>query len=299
MARGNISQRKERDDWIYQNCSRYVSVGGYFSKGLGNQMFYFAAALYVAELTGREVVLFQNHNVKALSANFDLNVKILKSVCPIYNFKEATVSFDERLEQLVHRFNILNKTIAVNGYFHSWKYLQYIKDRIRRHFSFRADTRKVAKDFLKSNIPPGWNKEFVRVGIHNRRGDFLRLTQTGYSVATEIYFQKAMKYFIQTYGRTQFVVASLDREWSEKSIYFNDSAVANVTFTFGHTEIQDMAILSMCDHVIVSSGTFGWWSGWLAGGTTIYYANHPIPNSPLSRRLKREGYYPTNWIPLE
>ncbi|KAH3835789.1 hypothetical protein DPMN_109153 [Dreissena polymorpha] len=42
-----------------------------------------------------------------------------------------------------------------------------------------------------------------------------------------------------------------------------------VAFLEGNSDAVDMAVLSLCDHTIVSTGTFGWWAAWLAGGTTI------------------------------
>lgn len=300
----NSSPRTESLSLINRSnyCSRYVSLGKFISSGLGNQMFYFAAALHVANLTGREVVLFDNHKVGTLVAVFDLNVKILKDVCPKYGFAEATPSFDTNLEKFVlNKSETSNKTIVINGYFQSWRYLRLTSERVRHHFTFKPDTRQVATRFLQANIPAGWTTDFLRVGVHIRRGNFLepRPMKKGYSVGTELYFQKAMRYFVEKHGRTQFIVASMDRIWTTKFIYFNDTALANITFSFGRKAAQDMAILSMCDHVIVSTGTFGWWSGWLAGGMTIYYADYPRRNSTFSKMLKREDYYPTNWIPME
>lgn len=299
----NSSHLNKTDRVIYNNCSRYVSFGEFGGKGLGNQMFIFAAALYVSELSGREVVLFGNYNTKTLGAAFDLNVKRLSDVCPKYNFKEALISYDVRLDKLLlNNSEILNKAIVLLGYFQSWNYVKSIQDHIRRSFNFKNVTRKFARNFLDANVPPGWTTGFMRVGVHNRRGNFLHPIHLrgGFSVATEAYFQKAMDYFVKRYGTVQFIVVTLDIAWSKKFIYFkSDREMTNVTFSVGHTAIHDMAILSMCDHVIVSTGSFGWWSAWLAGGTTIYYSDYPRRNSSFSRSLNREDYYPPSWIPME
>lgn len=35
--------------------------------------------------------------------------------------------------------------------------------------------------------------------------------------------------------------------------------------------VDDMALMIQCDHVIVTSGSFGWWGAWLSGGTRLYF----------------------------
>jgi len=57
-------------------------------------------------------------------------------------------------------------------------------------------------------------------------------------------------------------------------------------------------VLSSCDHVIVSAGSFGWWAAWLANGTTIYYDKWPRNGTTLSAVFDREDYYPPHWVPI-
>ncbi|XP_060556200.1 uncharacterized protein LOC132716883 [Ruditapes philippinarum] len=59
---------------------------------------------------------------------------------------------------------------------------------------------------------------------------------------------------------------------------------------------DDMALKTLCDHVIVTAGTFGWWGAWLSGGITVYYKGYPGHN--LSNRFNLFDYYPSHWIGL-
>jgi len=61
----------------------------------------------------------------------------------------------------------------------------------------------------------------------------------------------------------------------------------------------DLAILSRCDGVIMTTGTFGWWGAWLANKTTIYYSNWPSPGSPLAEKFDRKDFFPPEWIPMK
>ncbi|ESO08600.1 hypothetical protein HELRODRAFT_110149 [Helobdella robusta] len=60
----------------------------------------------------------------------------------------------------------------------------------------------------------------------------------------------------------------------------------------------DLAILSACQHVIMTVGTFGWWAGFLSGGTVVYYKNYPSPNTEIGSGFLAEDYYPPNWISM-
>lgn len=61
-----------------------------------------------------------------------------------------------------------------------------------------------------------------------------------------------------------------------------------------------MAILSLCDHVVMTVGTFGWWGAWLSRGTVVYCKDFPKPGSIIDKNaLFRDELYPPNWIGLE
>ena len=64
----------------------------------------------------------------------------------------------------------------------------------------------------------------------------------------------------------------------------------------------DMAILSSCDSVIISTGTFGWWSAYLNVNATpdIYYYKHwPAPGSVMEKMTNKSEYFMKSWTALE
>jgi hypothetical protein len=64
------------------------------------------------------------------------------------------------------------------------------------------------------------------------------------------------------------------------------------------TPAVHMAILSACNHSIITGGTFGWWSAYLAGGQCVWYEGYPRPSSLLERRYmtSKQDYYLPGWI---
>ena len=72
------------------------------------------------------------------------------------------------------------------------------------------------------------------------------------------------------YTTTQppFLMASNTMKAGQEYTYGYD-----VEYSTGHSAEVDMAILAYCSHVIVSQGTFSFWSGWLCNGTSVNYMN--------------------------
>src|SRR6218665_1673996 len=288
------------------NVSQFVGFDDSVGDGrrLGNQIFALAAVIYVSQLTGRHPVL-QRSNHLSLEDVFQLNFEHFDNICPCFKLSEERyLSFDEAAETSVFTASLLaRQSILVSGFRQSWKYTRTIDRRLRHHLIFRDDIENAAEMFLETSLPSGWKRAgFVRVGVHVRRGDIMKpdKVEFGYTVPNETYFQKAMGYFIEKYGRVQFIVASDDFDWTREHIIIDQYSpdAINITYSVNHTAGEDLALLSMCDHVIMSTGTFGWWAAWLAKGTTIYYSDWPREGSGLYAHFKREDFFPPNWIPM-
>ena len=130
------------------------------------------------------------------------------------------------------------------------------------------------------------------MGVHVRHGDITdeMTREIGYQTAGIGYFSKAMDYFKQRYDNVHFVVATDDIKWVLTNLNF-----PNMTLT-KQTDVYDFAILSHCDHVIMSVGTFGWWAGWISGGEVVYRYPQYKPGTPLSKDFITEDFFPSHWI---
>ena len=127
-----------------------------------------------------------------------------------------------------------------------------------------------------------------------RRGVFLRRKeiQKGRVVVNKEFLLKAMNWFHHQLKDARFVVVNNDQQWCKDNIHGED--VFFSTFT---EPILDMVILSLCNHTVMSTGTFSWWGAWLAGGTVVYCSDFPRPGSLLDTKvLIRKDFYPPSWI---
>jgi galactoside 2-L-fucosyltransferase 1/2 len=285
----------------------YVSFAGGFAdgRGLGNQLFDLAVATYVAELTGRQVVILNFTYRLGLEQTFELNkvARLVGDLCPCYTFGEAkSLMYDRRVEKLTFNHEVVNKSIFLWGFFQSWKYTRSIDRRLRRILTFRRELQDFAGRFLAANVPPAWIKGFIRVGVHVRRGDVLApgKVEFGYTTPNEKYFHRAVAYFMDRFERVQFIVCCQAIDWcwprleAIQSDYSSTSVV--VTYSVAHSAGQDLALLAACDHVIMSTGTYGWWAGWLAKGFTVYYADWPRNGSKLFEMCSHQDFFPPAWI---
>ena len=212
--------------------------------------------------------------------------------------------YDRRFEQLPRR------NVTIDSVFSSYKYFQHVEEELRTDLTFKPRILDEARQWLEEQTPEKWKgKEFVRVVIHVRRTDHISRARVndGSPVPTAEYFNRSMTYFTDCLDRVQFVVLSDDSTWCMKHItaddvvYSNSSrhfSIVDIVYSSGHTPIVDMAIASLCDHAIMTVGTYGWWAAWFANGITITQRNLPRNGSTLSRRLYRSDHYKPEWIGL-
>ena len=66
-----------------------------------------------------------------------------------------------------------------------------------------------------------------------------------------------------------------------------------------HKAAVDLAVLASCDHIIMSTGTYGWWAAWLTGGVVVYYKYPAREGSLYSKHFNGDDFFPPHWIPME
>lgn len=208
-------------------------------------------------------------------------------------------SYDDKFTNLTEK-----KEVYFHGYFQSWKYWTKYEDEIREMFTFNAEIREEASDKLLhvlSEMGYADSSDDVVVGLHSRRGDYLwkAAKEFGYVTPNETYYLNAMAYFRNKFPnqRVFFIAASNDINWLHGKLGKEE----NIYFLENNQPVIDMAILSLCHHVIMSSGTFGWWAGWMSRGTVVYYKHLYTPGSSFSTTFRGgdigDFIYP-GWIGL-
>ena len=310
---------------------RYISLcsGNFDDRRLGNQLFNFAAMLHVARLTDRRVAMVRHHPHGWLDRWFDVPVTrvldIQTELCPCVSVGEAgALAYTPQMLSLSRRSDIAGKSVLLCGWFQSWRYTVGVESQLKIYLRLLPNVSTAIHEYFERTRPPSWKvQSFLRVGIHVRAGDVMRSDKWsfGYTIPQRPYFETAMSRFLRrdqahvsrrTVGprrrMVQFIVTSDSLSWVRTSINFTDiarklnSSTSNVnvdvTYSESHDAGFDLGLLSLCDGVIMSTGTYGWWGAWLSNKTTIYYSNWPRAGSPLAGQFKRDDFFPPNWIPI-
>ncbi|XP_053406083.1 galactoside alpha-(1,2)-fucosyltransferase 1-like [Mercenaria mercenaria] len=180
--------------------------------------------------------------------------------------------------------------MTIHGFFQSWKYFKNSASIIRAVLKIRTTYLQTARHFLKIHNKVG----LKNICIHVRRTDMTTNSNknTGYAVAPISFIYKAINFCETNFKKAVFFVLSDDIKWCRKNIK------RDVKFSSFEDPGYDLALMTLCDHVVVTSGTFGWWGAWLSNRTAVYFNGYPRPGSLLDKSFSREDYYPPNWIGL-
>ena len=262
--------------------------------GMGNQMFTYAAGLSLATRLHTELYLDTNYfrydkgrtyclycfpNITEPSASFQdiwqlyplqaAKYLILRKPIGKYNFFGRIILkifgrfFSPQKSKLktvyapivscayTSNFENISDNTFITGNWESEKFFADIKDLIREKFKF---------------APECFNPELSRkikscnsVAIHVRRGD----KSGGYIFlpSTEYYLKRALEKISSLTDNPKFFVFSDDIDWCKLNL--PQIYEANYTFIEGQTPPQDMALMTICKHVIMGPSTFSWWGAWL------------------------------------
>jgi hypothetical protein len=251
-----------------------------FRGGLGNQIFQYAASstafddyiqngklCYInspSALAGRELGIknFQINNLKIVSnllINYILTPLFLRfSVLftwkfPFINFSivvmEKNISFDKNIFKKNALFYI--------GYFQSEKYFISHRKRILDDLNLLrtgSNAFKIYKDLIQSKQ--------TSVALHVRRGDYISNPNSNiiHGFCGSEYYYNSIKYLKKYHKNLNFFIFSDDIEWCKLSFKGN-------YFSFiDSIELQDsdeMYLMSICNHNIISNSSFSWWGAWL------------------------------------
>jgi hypothetical protein len=168
----------------------------------------------------------------------------------------------------------------------SREYLKYIKENMewKNEVSGKAQRRLlgVARKLKRDT------KDITYVGVHVRRTDHIAYMKKlhQFEPLDAEYFHDSMDYFREEYDNCAFIVASDDMEWVSANIENTNGDVffSSMKPTYHNNEygilldddidkaVYDLALLTSCNHTIISRGTYSMWVALLAGGE--YYTEY-------------------------
>uniref|UniRef100_A0A8C0N8B6 L-Fucosyltransferase n=1 Tax=Canis lupus familiaris TaxID=9615 RepID=A0A8C0N8B6_CANLF len=193
--------------------------------------------------------------------------------------------------------HIPGEYVRLTGYPCSWTFYHHLRHEILREFTLHDHVREEAQKFLRG-LQVNGRQPGTFVGVHVRRGDYVQVMPNVWKgvVADQRYLEQALDWFRTRYNSPIFVVTSNGMAWCRQNI---NSSRGDVVFAGNGIEsspAKDFALLTQCNHTIMTIGTFGIWAAYLAGGETIYLANYTLPDSPFLKIFKPEAAFLPEWV---
>ncbi|XP_075394023.1 galactoside 2-alpha-L-fucosyltransferase SEC1-like [Tenrec ecaudatus] len=264
------------------------------SKGrLGNHMGQYATLYALAKLNGRPAFIpAQMHSV--LAPIFQISLPALhRAVASSIPWEDYPLQ-DWMSDSYRH---ISGRYVRLTGYPCSWTFYHHLRADILREFSLHEHLSRRTQRFL-GRLAARRPRPATFIGVHVRRGDYVRVMPRVWKgvLADRGYLQRALDWFRARHHAPVFVVTSDDMAWCHGNI---DSSQGDVVFAGSGRQgspARDMALLTQCNHTVITVGTFGFWAAYLAGGDTIYLANFTLPGSPFELVFKPKAAFLPEWV---
>lgn len=255
--------------------------------GLGNQLFIYGAGLSIAEHWGVSLIVDPSWFLQSSERNFHLtdfysddrvsfhptqtlNANIYTSLSrvsthlsgfwwdlvgparSISRFNESKTEFQESIYSI-------EPPLALNGYFHSWKYLEPSKSNLRSSIRNLKDESPWLKDTRRTLNGLGrW------ASIHVRRGDFLsQQNRANHGVLGANYYTDAIHNLRDKEGSISTVLFTDDISSARDALPIDFTPDYVINDSASHSDLESLILMSEASALITANSTFSWWAAWL------------------------------------
>jgi hypothetical protein len=203
----------------------------------------------------------------ASSSTRDRLVRQLRRVRPGFLWPPSHVR--ERQFRFQPEVMDLPGTVYLQGFWQSWRYLDDVAAAIRAEFQPRD---QAIVPYARRYVDQIRSETGGRpvVSLHVRRGDLAHATETLRDPSLVYGPPVGLDYLRAAAGRfdadASFLVFSdtpTDLDWCRQQLPTAGFDAGRLRYAEGHTDVQDMAVMSACDGHVIANSTFSWWAAWL------------------------------------
>jgi hypothetical protein len=277
--------------------------------GLGNQMFQYALGRKLAFTTEQELVVNRSpfKTFKAQPFLLDKyfldgeitdkpNVRpyFLKRV--IFRLGKNGIRFGRKLyfaeESLEFHPEVLNLrgSVCLRGYWQSEKYFRDVREQLLNEFKPKQPLSLKAEEFL-ARI-----KARPSASLHVRRGDYITTASATHGALKMDFYKEAIAHLLSLEPEITFFVFSDDPKWVSVELAPTIPNPCVVVSGNGLSEVEEMQLMSACQHNIIANSSFSWWGAWL----------NKNPNKVViapknwfqSKEKSSKDIVPENWLRL-
>lgn len=220
----------------------------YFQGGFANQLFQLCLYENLKRRYGDENIFADISRYKKNSDHGGFRLG------RVYEFQYIKILPNQYIEIDEKNYEEINATGDENyfykGYWQDEKYfpedLNFVRNVVNA--SKLKGKKKVLFNLIKSK---------TAISVHVRRGDYVDHYLHG-NIANETYYINAINYLKENVKDSCFFVFSDDINWCKKNIVVDGADIYYVNGSSRHVE-EDMALMSICKHNIISNSSFSWW----------------------------------------
>jgi len=252
--------------------------------GLGNQMFIYAAARAMALRNNTKCVFnlndgfandYQFHRSLELQ---NLNVQLETAPIATFDYKLARytkyisrkfgrniiaphytyIVEDEPMHFQPELINNKFKNVYLEGYWQCEKYFKDFAEEIKKDFEIVTPLSIEIQNELFRWKSDG--RSLVFIGI--RRYQECKLIKPE-MVLEEDYYNKAIKLIESKLQNIMFVVFTQEQEWAKHNLKSKSPMVFATPKNGIVSSIEDLYLMTNCEHAIISNSSFYWWGAWL------------------------------------
>ncbi len=277
--------------------------------GLGNQMFQYAMARRLAYINNTELKLdlsgfdkYKLHDYSLCHYNI-IETKATKEEIDKYKNNKSPINRVKYLLGL-QKNNIVEKyfnfdprilklkdNIYLSGYWQSEKYFVDIKHIILKEFTVKSKIDKINIKIAERI------KEQNSVSVHIRRMDYItdNANVEYHGIYSLDYYYKTCMEIARKISNPIFYIFSDDPGWCKENIKLDHSMVI-INHNDRIKNYQDLWLMILCKHNIITNSTFGWWGAWLnKNKDKIIYAPEKWLNV---KNINQSDIIPNNWIKI-
>ena len=145
--------------------------------------------------------------------------------------------------------------VYLDGFWQSEDYFKEHEQLIREDFTLHSHLSQTGATLSKEIAHD------TSVSMHVRRGDYVNSTFM-YSHGPDMY-EKAIEIITREIGDVRIFVFSDEPDWCEANLRFDyPMMVVRHDDGLDHS-LEDLRLMSLCDHHVVANSSFGWWGAWL------------------------------------
>lgn len=237
--------------------------------GLGNQLYQYATGRRLAHKLNTKLKLdltfYEKDNLHPYALNF-FNIKeSIASPEEIAQLKQRSAQLGLGQENRDYNFmpEVLNypDNIWLHGYWGHEEYFADIADILRRELTLKK-TLSYSAQHWQEKI----HSAECAVSMHFRHGDFIysptnQNLPEHFAIPPLDYYYQCVNTLKRNYGNLTLFIFSDNLQWAKENLH----ADVPIEFVEGEDlqDLEELHLMSLCRHNILSKSTFSWWGAWL------------------------------------